>query len=142
MHGFKVVQRLIIAVAMVVIVALLQFGLPWGEGSALADNTGLGFRDYVVEMKHQQGRVYLSIDGTTGSIGDYDWVTLYDHKPQEAGQPRGFDPNHLEYFYISTTSSQLMSTSWRSGLYAIYSSYDYKKGKYVTLAQTGPSGRF
>lgn len=93
---------------------------------------------YSVDLKNQNGNVLMSAV-TDGPVGDYDWVVVYDHKPQNAGQPRGFDPNYLQYFYMSKTSSQQLSIPWQEGLYADYSSYDYKKGIYVPIVQAGPT---
>lgn len=142
MDGFKRGRWLKGWVAIATLVALV-FTLTWIPKPALADTTELGLYQYSVSMTEDKpsGNVYLSAQGTTASVGDYDWIVLYDHKPNDSGQPRGFDPNYLEYFYMSKTTAKVTSVPWKEGLYANYSSYDYKKGTYVTVAQAGPTQR-
>lgn len=132
------VHRTTVAIAIVLATILGLSGVFWGTPLAIADQTNNQLYVYSVTLEDRNGKVYISAS-TDGSIGNYDWVALYNHQPQEVGQPRGFDPNYLDSFNVSQVSSQQMNTQWQSGLYAIYSSYDNRKGKYVTLAQAGPT---
>ena len=95
-------------------------------------NKGIELRTISISANCQGGYVQLHWRNS-GSTGDYDYVGLYDHYPND---PYGYLPDQWQWAVRG--NSYVTGTPCAGTFYVAYGSWDYATDKYVIIATSGP----
>lgn len=105
------------------------------ESKANAVTQVNGDRNYTVGVSLTNLRGKVELGGfNTGAVGRYDFIALYKN-----GFPADPNSNIVTYQYVSNGLPHETGEIYGPGWLGAYVAFDYRLGRYVYLAQVGPT---
>lgn len=103
------------------------------QASAIEQVSGQATYTVVATIRNVRGKVQL--DGfNTGAVGRFDFIGLY-----KGSFPADPNSNLVTFQYVGKGLPHDTSETYGPGWVAAYVAYEYVLGKYVYLAQAGPT---